>query len=186
MIGLANTAERNALSATGRKPEEFRSICELGCKGGSKSKHDWEAIKVPHVSIDLNGKGGALALDLQVPIAIEEIGGPFELVTNWGTTEHVWEQEPCWRNVHNLVACGGWLVSTTPAPGHMKHHGKYRPTIDWWRDFAMRNSYRVLYLEEICSLTSACLQKAAWHAPFQMPSARLMNVEPNAGKMGAY
>lgn len=188
MIGLANDAERMALEATGRKPSEFRGICELGCKGISKSKRDWEAAGVQHVSIDLNGQGGALALDLQEPIDVVEIGGPFELVTNWGTTEHVWRQEPCWRNVHNLVAPGGYLVSTTPAPGEMKHHGRFRPTIEWWQDFAMRNSYRVLLLSVLNGgqLMTAALQKAAWHAIFQMPPEVLMNVEENAGKMGPY
>ena len=66
------------------------------------------------VSIDLNARDGSLPLDLTKPIQIDNIGGPFNLVTNFGTTEHVPDQYPCFKNIHDLCSVGGLMYHVVP------------------------------------------------------------------------
>lgn len=131
--------ERDLLKGTF---EEGTTMLELGCKQMDKYKRWFEARGVEHTSVDLNGQGGALKLDLQEPLDL----GVFDVVTNFGTTEHVDEQWQCWKNVHEAVKLGGTLISTTPYPGDWKHHGRWYPTAAWYKEFAEKNGYNIEYL----------------------------------------
>ena len=97
---------------------------------------------IEHVSIDIQGGYGSLPLDLTKPIHMEW----FDMVTNFGTTEHVIQQEPVWRNIHNLLAVDGVLVSMTPYPGDWWWHGEYYPTEDFYLQFARLNGYEVEHM----------------------------------------
>jgi len=77
-----------------------------------------------YVSIDLNGRDGALALDLQQPVIGET--GQFDVVTNYGTLEHINEQYGAWKNMHELCVCGGRMFHALPRKGHHRlGHGRY-------------------------------------------------------------
>jgi len=119
-------------------------MLELGRKKtGEVSYKSWfETLGVEHVSVDLKGGYGSLALDLTKPIDLE----PFDMITNLGTTEHVDKQEPCWRNIHNLLKQDGVLVSMTPYPGDWWWHGYWYPTEDFYMSFAEMNGYRIDYI----------------------------------------
>lgn len=164
------------------------TMCELGAKLGGKYKRHFESIGFRHVSIDLNGSGGALALDLTEPLAVVEIGGPFDVVTNFGTTEHVEQQEPCWRNVHNLLKVGGLLVSATPAPGHWAGHGRWYPSQAWYREYCELNGYDVesLGIEEAePNRGLVCLKaRKIEDRQFRMPTEPIY--ESAGGKVGMY
>jgi len=117
-------------------------MLELGDKQGDRYKK-WFTMKgVEHVSVDLNGQGGALKKDLQKPLNL----GKFDIVTNFGTTEHVELQEPCWRNIHESLRVGGTLISTIPYPETKgwEKHGKWYPDLTWFVEFANLNGYEIL------------------------------------------
>ena len=112
------------------------TMLELGdkCAKGQPPYKDWfESIGIRHTSVDWNGLHGALPLDLRQPLNL----GRFDMVTNIGTTEHVSEQEPCWRNI--AEATGKWFVSMTPCPGYWPRHGFWYPAPDFYRSFADLN-----------------------------------------------
>src|SRR5690606_13935982 len=115
------------------------SMLELGNKKNERGvyKTEFEALGFRHISVDLNGKDGALRKDLQRPVKL----GQFDMVTNFGTTEHVATQEPAWRNA--IEATRRVFVSTTPAPGSWRHHGKWYPTEEFYRDLARLNGFAV-------------------------------------------
>ena len=119
--------------------DDVTSMLELGNKKtrGKVWKPYFEALGIRHVSVDLNGRDGALKKDLQLPLDL----GTFDMVTNFGTTEHVADQEPVWRNIHN--ACERVLVCATPRPGHWKEHGRFYPTVQFYLTFASLNGFRV-------------------------------------------
>src|ERR1041384_5416258 len=75
------------------------SMLELGNKvtgAGLVYKSVFEAMGIRHVSVDWNGKDGALPLDLRQPLNL----GRFDMVTNFGTSEHVEDnQKAVWRNI---------------------------------------------------------------------------------------
>ena len=120
-------------------------MLELGNKktGSDTYKTFFTAQGFEHVSIDWNGLDGALGLDLREPIDLDR----FDMVTNFGTTEHVSEQEPAWRNIHNLTKVGGVIVSMCPMEGDWWWHGQHYPKKSFYNQFAELNGYRIDHME---------------------------------------
>lgn len=151
-------------------------MLELGNKqtGPYSYKAFFEAAGLSHVSIDWNGRDGALPLDLNAPI---DIDGPFDMVTNIGTTEHVTNQAAVWENVDRLIDLGGVLVSTTPLPGDWSWHGFHYPSESFFFSFAELNGYSVerLFVHGLAprQMIFARLVKVA-RLPFTMPPAHLI------------
>ena len=95
------------------------SMLELGNQTIRRSsKHDlpktgkkyFESLGMHHTSVDLNGLDGAIALNLSKPIINPNWVNHFDVVTNFGTTEHVEPYEAqyaCFRNIHNFMAVNG-------------------------------------------------------------------------------
>lgn len=158
------------------------TMLELGNKRNARGVYKawFQARGVDHVSVDLNGKDGALPLDLQRPLGL----GRFDMVTNFGTTEHVERQEPAWRNV--VEATGKVLVCTTPAPGGWKPpHGRWYPTPEFYVDLARLNGFRLdrLYIDGLHPeklLVCARMERMA-EAPFVMPDMRLIEDQGDFG-----
>jgi len=123
-----------------------KTMLELGNKKNKKGlyKDHFVALGIAHTSVDLNGLDGALPLDLQKPL---NLGQRFDIVTNFGTSEHVDNQEACWRNI--LDHCGRVLVSTTPLPGDWKWHGRWYPRPDFFTTLAKDNGFSLdrLYVD---------------------------------------
>ena len=85
-----------------------------------------------HISIDINNKNGALPLDLSKDLRIKnpEWGKHYDLVTNYGTAEHVTGGiYECFKNIHDCCRHNGIIVNDGPpdccCPWHSPYH--YRP-----------------------------------------------------------
>jgi len=147
------------------------SMLELGNKINTPFtyKKYFESLGFRHVSIDTNGKDGALPLDLTKPLEL----GTFDMVTNIGTSEHVREQEPCWRNILEAMHVGSVLLCTTPQPGQWQWHGEHYPDDVFYRELAELNGLTVdrLYLngEEPRRMWFARMTRVAY-VPFKMPT----------------
>jgi hypothetical protein len=76
----------------------------------------------PITSIDLNGENGSLRINLAKEITDMQT---YDLVTNFGTTEHVSNQFQCWKNIHRLLPVGGIVISEIPEIGSWKGHCNY-------------------------------------------------------------
>jgi hypothetical protein len=76
----------------------------------------------PLTSLDMNGENGSLRVDLAKDLPAMET---YDLITNFGTTEHVSNQYVCWKNVHTLLDDGGLVISEIPEIGAWKGHCKY-------------------------------------------------------------
>lgn len=119
-----------------------RSMLELGNKRGTDGPGDtykghFEALGIRHVSVDINGEDGALALDLREPLGL----GRFDMVTNVGTSEHVDDQLPVWRNM--VDAADRFLVCITPRPGDWPGHGLFYPLPPFYQHLAADNGFRL-------------------------------------------
>jgi SAM-dependent methyltransferase len=130
-----------------------RTMLELGNKVNPQvgvSYKDWftRHCNIEHVSVDVNGLNGALALDLRQPLTPLE-GRVFDMVTNIGTSEHVESDQHCvWKNMCDHLAVGGHLVSITPLAGDWHWHGLWYPTEEFYDAFAYRNDMAVVELGE--------------------------------------
>jgi len=124
---------------------EVKTMIELGNKRTDFLwKTHFENMGISHTSIDWNGKDGALPLNLNELIALD----PADVVTNFGTSEHVLNQEMCFENIHNLSK--KWIVHQVPLVGNWKTHGlaqdgrecvKY--TEDFFKEQARKRRYKI-------------------------------------------
>jgi SAM-dependent methyltransferase len=133
--------------------ENVRTMLELGNKFNEqvgRSYKAWftETYGIEHVSVDVNGLDGALALDLRQPLTLIN-GRAFDMVTNIGTSEHVEsDQHYVWKNMWDHLAVGGYLVSVTPLPGDWHWHGMWYPTEEFYDALAYRNDMALIELGE--------------------------------------
>lgn len=130
------------------------SILELGNQimdlenvQGISAKKYYSDKGYQHTSIDINGKDGALKLDLSKPI--KENLGTFDLVMDAGTTEHVSDLYECLANVFKFA--GNIIIHKNPRTGSFNdgyHEGAHHFTIHFWREYANLTNLEILELFE--------------------------------------
>ena len=158
-----------------------REMCELGdqtlqLKGREKdpdrertlAKVYFDRLGFNHTSIDIKGKRGSIPLDLSKPITDKRYLNRFDILTNFGTSEHVSNQFECWRNIHNLVKSGGVFIHMVPLTldeGNKKEitgkHCDYCYMPKFFIKLANSNFYKFYYGELFVSHGSAgyCFRK---------------------------
>lgn len=136
-----------AFESIGKTYKEVR-MCELG-----DQRMKWNKYKIAkkyflnkgileHISIDWNQANGALKRDLSK--AIDEWPNYFDIVTNFGTTEHVDGQYDVFKNIHNFTKTNGAMVHAVPMVGHWKGHCKYHYQPDFFKVLAPLNEYKII------------------------------------------
>lgn len=95
-------------------------------------------------SIDGN-RAGTILHDLNLPLP--DIG-TFDLVTDFGTGEHIFNQLQVWQTIHALVKVGGYIGVIRPEQGY-PGHCFYRTDECVFRDVAAANAYDIVKLERI-------------------------------------
>lgn len=145
-------------------PPEF-TVCELGDQMMTAV-----TPKVPaegfyrqlgcsrYVCIDGNGRASVLA-DLNDPLPRlvvvrgkpepEELG-QFDLVTDFGTGEHIFNQLQVWRTIHDLCKWKGFIALIRPTQGY-PDHGFYNVQPTWVTDIAAANGYETVRLCEVAT-----------------------------------
>jgi hypothetical protein len=106
----------------------------------------YEARGCEYVCVDINGRHGAHPIDVRKAFSL----GQFDLVTNWGFSEHVSVQRPFWDNAHHHIRPGGHLVGTTPKPHEWLNHGwsYWHPMREFFEAWAEANRMQIVSLEE--------------------------------------
>ena len=93
-------------------------------------------------AIDLHGTERSTKADLNLPLDLDE---QFDLVTNLGTGEHVFNQYQFFRTVHERTRPGGLMYHSMPHQGAYDHgFFNYQPTFIF--DLAAANRYELLLL----------------------------------------
>jgi len=152
-------------------PKGF-SVCELGdqgmCGTARQLAKDWylQLGCGRYVSIDGNGRG-TLTADLNLPVKLD----PFDLVTDFGTGEHIFDQAQVWRTLHDLTKRGGHIAFDRPAQGYQKHC-YYLVNDCLFHDIADANGYDFIWMERQTmprgELVRGCYRKMN-DAPFRIP-----------------
>ncbi len=120
----------------------------------------FECLGFDHTSIDINGKDGALPIDLTKPITDESLIGQFDIVTNVGTSEHVLDQEVCFENIDKLCKDGGIIINISPYGEDWEDHAPF-----WYDEshfIALALKYRYSYLSDMCLLQQRW-RRERWH-----------------------
>jgi hypothetical protein len=140
-------------------------------------KDYFEGLGYRHVSVDMDGRFGALDRDLRKPLWSEF--GQFDMVCNMGTSEHVTEQKPCWENIHNLTKVGGIYVGSTPYPDGKSWtwHGNHYVTEAFYESFADLNGWVIERMGRGDPIPHECLfvrMRKVEDLPFTMPNESLI------------
>jgi len=130
---------------------------ELGCqairkgkRGRVSAKDFYEDRGAEHVSIDINGLLGSVPLDLNEPLPLQYVNR-FDVVTNYGTIEHVNNQYQVFKNMHDMCKVGGIMIHTFPLVGTWIPHGRYYYSMEFVRTFADVVKYEIHSLSSIRS-----------------------------------
>ncbi len=129
------------------------SICEFGNQRLDKSLHRPGTYTTQdfyrdlgyrkYLALDVNEKMGAKVCDLNVLVDINSLG-QFDLVTDNGTGEHLFNQYAVWENQHRLTKQGGILLKIMPFTPWF-NHGFYNFNPIIYRDVAAANNYKWLF-----------------------------------------
>jgi len=93
-----------------------------------------------YLAVDLHGTSASMKHDLNMPI---ELPRQFDLTTNFGTAEHIFNQAQFFKTMHEATTSGGLMFHSLPNQGCYDHgFYNYHPTFIF--DLAEANSYKLL------------------------------------------
>lgn len=113
------------------------------------AKKYFTALGFEHTSFDINGRDGAIAIDLSKPVP-SKYYGMFDVITNAGTSEHVVPlagQYECFKNIHECAKHGGIMIHIVPQDGSFTNHSPFCYTQAFFKGLADDNSYTVLEID---------------------------------------
>jgi hypothetical protein len=122
------------------------SMIELGNQfidgDSNKSSKKYFSNKIKsHISIDINGLSGALKYNLCEDL---DIGRKADIVTNFGTSEHVKNQFFCFKNMHNFCKIGGLFFHFVPLVDNWIKHCEYWYDTNFFQKMALINNYSII------------------------------------------
>lgn len=151
---------------------KIKSVIELGAQNNYAQPHlpapymrAWyERLGIKYDSIDLTGECGAIMIDLGKPQEVLPV--PYDLVTDFGTSEHVsddgnsygtgkfsWESiYNCWKAKFDLCKLDGWIISENPKTGNWPGHGFQYYTSDFYIGLANLSGLGILMIDEIAAM----------------------------------
>ncbi len=147
-VELNQLAEDIAEFAPGHRREALASkLRDISDDGPPKhmfalAKMFWETFLQPAsmTAIDLGGDEQAHKLDLNQPV---DLGSQFDVVSNLGTAEHVFNVAQLFKTIHEHTLPNGLMIHVMPFTGWIDHgFFNFHPTFYW--DLAAANRYAVM------------------------------------------
>jgi hypothetical protein len=108
--------------------------------GAPLAREFWTWLGLSYSSIDIDGSPGSIPLDLNYDEVPTELIGKYDVVTNFGTTEHVANQLQSFKIVHDLATPGG--LKASPHRTNRHRPDRYHPSAGGCRDPRTPNPYR--------------------------------------------
>jgi hypothetical protein len=95
-------------------------------------------------ALDIFDGDGVILFDLNLDVPGPKLTGEFDLVTNFGTTEHVIHQYAAFKTIHELAKPGGLIYHDLPMAGYHTHgYFNYNPL--FFQHLASSNDYEILF-----------------------------------------
>jgi len=137
------------------KPFDAPKLAELGALSHEAMKpHTGSYFKAlgfsSYTAIDVNSVYGSLIMDLNTDLQAQYgYADTFDLVTNNGTGEHIFNQHAVFKNMHQLTKVGGVLLFVLPFYNWMNHgFFNFNPLL--FTDLAAANRYDIVRLAVGC------------------------------------
>lgn len=103
----------------------------------------YEALGFSYQSFDIFLGRSTRKLDLNFDSAPLDFAGKADVVTNFGTTEHILNQLNCFKVIHDLTRVGGLMWHDLPASDYIGH-GFFKYDPGFFLKLASINQYRIL------------------------------------------
>lgn len=116
---------------------------EFGGTNGAFVGELLEKAGMTYHAIDIADGYGTTILDLNHESAPKQFVGAFDLVLNFGTTEHLLNQYNAFKVIHDSTKLGGYMVHSLPCVG-FSNHGYFTYTPRCMFDLAGYNEYEVV------------------------------------------
>jgi len=114
--------------------------------GAPLARGFWEWLGFRYAAIDIDGSPLSVPLDLNYDAVPKSARGVYDLVTNFGTTEHVANQLNAFKIIHDLANVGGIMIHHLPTQG-MSNHGLVNYNMKFFWMLARSNQYEWLFLD---------------------------------------
>jgi hypothetical protein len=95
-----------------------------------------------YACIDLNKEHGAIPLDLNYPLEDKSFYGKYDLVTDYGNNEHIFNTAEAYRTMYRLCKSGGIL---SICQSIFKGSGSYSYDPSFFEGMAAANNYKILF-----------------------------------------
>lgn len=106
----------------------------------------WQSIGFHYSAIDIDGSPRSFPLDLNFDRVPDDLRCQFNLVTNFGTTEHVCNQLNAFKIIHDLTKPECLMWHQLPAQG-MMNHGLLNYNMKFFWMLARSNLYEIVFAE---------------------------------------
>jgi len=121
----------------------IKEILRRNCSFSSKIIYEWLGIK-EYESIDSDGKWNAKVFDLNKVLKKEyNYTKQFDLTTNIGTSEHIFNQLSFFKNMHDLTKEDGYMFHVIPFRCEL-NHCLYMYTPIFFNSLIKDNNYKVI------------------------------------------
>ena len=137
--------EKNVLKHLGWKYQGLK-WCEFGNQRSFLGKSGKELLEdhgVEHTSLDLNGLDGALRIDLGKPVPTDFVNR-YNVITNYGTIEHINNQYEAFKNAHDMCRAGGIMIHSFPLVGNWPKHCRYYYDLEFVHKLAVACDYEIV------------------------------------------
>jgi hypothetical protein len=102
-----------------------------------------EQVGMEYLALDVADGYGTEIFDLNRQGLPESRHGRFQVVLNFGTTEHVMNQQNAFRVIHDAAGDGAWMIHDLPGLGYLDH-GLFLYTPRFFFSLAARNHYEIV------------------------------------------
>lgn len=110
------------------------------------SKSMYAASLLEHVSLDLNAKDGAVKVNLSDKLEEwnnHNFYNRFDIVTNFGTSEHCSNQNNVFYNIDCLCKIGGIMIHSVPLDGYWPNHCRFRYKLGFFTKLSNKLGYEI-------------------------------------------
>jgi hypothetical protein len=152
------------LLETAMQHTTVKRVVELGAQNlytagkdyGKYADHYYKLLGIEYTCIDVSKENSSLSWDLSRPVNDFGQAIGFDLVTDFGTSEHVgddgkfgWEAiYNCWLTKHRLLRIGGVMVSENPKTGNWPGHGFNYYSLEFYSKLQAIAGYTVIDIGE--------------------------------------
>ncbi len=140
-------------------------------RGSSKFFYEILGIK-EYTSIDINGEYNSIPHDLNEPFTDKSKFNKFDIITDFGSCEHVFNVGECYKTIHNLLKPEGLMIIDQVL---LRGNGYFKFDESFIEGIATANNYKVLYSSYVIS-TGSKTENGTWKQ-FHIPrNFDLLNV----------